>query len=122
MKGEMPGFETILVDLCYEMAHISHVPEARTKPTRSDRLVARISPDDKVLLERAATLEGSSLAAFVVSHIRMAAAEVIRRHDAIQLNRAESERFLKALVAPPGKAPSRLATAMALHHKTVTER
>lgn len=118
----MPGFETILVDLCYGLAHISRVPEARMKPTRSDRLVARISPDDKVLLERAATLEGSSLAAFVVSHVRMAAAEVIRRHDAIELNRAESERFLKALVAPPGKAPSRLAKAMALHQKTVTER
>jgi uncharacterized protein (DUF1778 family) len=104
------------------MAHIPAVPATRTKPTRTNRLVARISPDDKVLLERAATLEGSSLATFVVSHVRMAAEEVIRRHDAIQLNRAESERFLKALAAPPGKAPARMAKALALHRKTVTER
>ena len=52
----------------------------------------------------------------------MAAAEVIRRHDAIQLNRAESERFLKALVAPPGKAPVRLTKALELYRETVTER
>jgi uncharacterized protein (DUF1778 family) len=104
------------------VAHISSVPATRTKPTRTDRLVARISPNDKALLERAATLEGSSLATFVISHVRTAAAEVIRRHETIQLNREESERFIKALVAPPGKTPARLAEALELHRQTVKER
>ncbi|MCU0749061.1 MAG: DUF1778 domain-containing protein, partial [Akkermansiaceae bacterium] len=56
---------------------------------RSDRLVARITPEDKSLLNRAAALEGSSVASFVVSHLRDAAQEVIRRHDSIQLNEAD---------------------------------
>jgi uncharacterized protein (DUF1778 family) len=98
------------------------VPKVNAKPTRSNRLVARITPDDKVLLERAATLEGSSLASFVVSHVRTAAAEVIRQHETIQLNQAESERFLKALVAPPAKATARMARALELYRETVTER
>lgn len=111
-----------VVDLCHGMAHIPTVPTAKTKPTRSNRLVARISPDDKVLLERAAVLEGSSLASFVVSHIRTVAAEVIRQHETIQLNREESERFIKALTAPPAKPTARMTRALELYRKTVTER
>jgi uncharacterized protein (DUF1778 family) len=98
------------------------VPNVKTIPTRSDRLVARITPDDKALLERAATLEGASLASFVVSHVRTAAAEVIRKHETIQLNQAESERFLKALVQPPAKPTARMARALELYRETVTER
>ena len=100
----------------------SGVPEAKTKQNRSDRLVARITPDEKALLERAATLEGSSLASFVVSHVRTAAAEVIRRHESIQLNQSETERFLKALTAPPRQATPRMAKAIDLYQSTVTER
>lgn len=98
------------------------MPKVKTKPIRSNRLVARISPDDKALLERAATLEGSSLASFVVSHIRTAAAEVIRQHETIQLSQTESERFLKALYAPPTKPTARMTRALELYRQTVTER
>ena len=107
------------------MAHFgTHfgVPEAKSKPNRSDRLVARITPDDKALLERAATLEGSSVASFVVSHVRTAATEVIRRYESIQLNQAETERFLKALTAPPQQATPRMAKAIDLYRASVTER
>jgi uncharacterized protein (DUF1778 family) len=98
------------------------VPTVRDKSKRSDRLVARITPDDKALLERAATLQGGSLASFVVFHLCQAAREVIRQHETIQLNECESERFLRALVAPPGKAPARFTKALALYRETVTER
>lgn len=111
-----------VVDLWHGMAHIPTVPVAKTKSIRSNRLVARISPDDKMLLERAAILEGSSLASFVVSHVRTAAAEVIRQHESIRLNQAESERFLKALTAPPAKPTARMARALELYKQTVTER
>ena len=91
-------------------------------PRRSDRLVARITPADKSLLTRAAALEGSSLASFVVSHIRDAAKEVIRRHDSVQLNEAESRRFVEALQAPPTKPTERFTSALKLHQETVTGR
>ncbi len=89
---------------------------------RSDRLVARITPEDKSLLNRAAALEGSTVASFVVSHLRDAAQEVIRRHDSIQLNEAESRRFVEALLIPPTKPTKRFAKALKLHQETVTER
>ena len=95
--------------------------DVRDKPKRSDRLVARITPDDKALLERAALLQGGSVASFVVFHVRQAAQEVIRQHETIRLNESESKRFLQALLAPPGKAPARFVEAMALYRATVTE-
>jgi uncharacterized protein (DUF1778 family) len=89
---------------------------------RSDRLVARVTSDDKALLERAAGIEGCSVAVFVISRVREAAEEVVRRHETIRLNREESLRFAKALLSPP-KAPSkRLKEAVALYRQTVKER
>ena len=94
----------------------------RDRPKRTDRVVARITPDDKALLERAVGLHGGSLANFIVFHARLAAQEVIRRHETIRLNAVESERFVKALLAPPGKAPIRFTKAVKLYRKSVSER
>jgi len=89
---------------------------------RSNRLVARVTPEDKALLERAAGLEGCSVTTFVVSHLRSAAEEIVRRHDTVRLSPAESRRFVSALLALP-KAPAKpMREAVALHRKTVTER
>jgi uncharacterized protein (DUF1778 family) len=110
-----------MLALWHALAHIFDMSTLRDKPKRSDRLVARITPDDKALLERAAALEGASLATFVISHVRTAAQDVIRQHDVIRLNEAESARFMRALVAPPGKASQRFAKAAALYRATVTE-
>lgn len=88
---------------------------------RTDRLVARITSEDKELLERAATLEGCSLAMFVTSRMRAAAEEVVRRHETIQLNRGESLRFAKALLTPPRAPAKRLKDALVLYRTTVKE-
>jgi len=110
------------IDLCHNPAHIPAMATLQNDTRRSDRLVARITPEDKSLLTRAAALEGSSLASFVVSHIRDAAQEVIRRHDSIQLNEFESRRFVEALLAPPTRPTERFVRARKLHQETVTER
>lgn len=89
---------------------------------RSDRLVARVTPEDKALLERAAGLEGCSVAVFVISHVRAAAEEVVQRHNVVRLNQTESQRFVKALIAPPRQPTKRMKTALALHQASVTER
>ena len=89
---------------------------------RSNRLVARVTPEDKALLERAAGLEGCTVTRFVVSHLRAAAEEIVRRHDTVRLNQAESRRFVTALLAPPKPPAKRMRAALALHRKTVTER
>ena len=111
-----------MIELWHKPAHIPAMATLQNDPRRSDRLVARITPEDKSLLTRAAALEGSSLASFVVSHIRNAAREVIRHHDSIQLNETESRRFVGALLAPPAKPTERFTKALMLHQETVTER
>lgn len=95
---------------------------AIASPRRTDRLVARVTSEDKALLERAAQIEGCSVAVFVISHVREAAEEVVRRHETISLNRAESLRFAKALIAPPRPPTRRAKEALALYRKTVKER
>ncbi len=110
-----------MFDLCYHSAHISVMPTSQKADRRTDRLVAWITPEDKALLARAAALEGSSVASFVVSHVRGAAQEIIRRHDFIQLNESESRRFVEALLAPPAEPAERVADALKLYRDTVTE-
>ncbi len=89
---------------------------------RSSRLVARISEEDKALLEQAAGLEGCSVANFVVSRVREAANEVVKRHETIKLNQAESRRFVAALLEKPKATNARMKRALKLHRESVTER
>jgi uncharacterized protein (DUF1778 family) len=93
-----------------------------TAERKSGRLVARVTPEDKALLKRAALLEGRSLGRFVVSHSRAAAEKVLRDGATIRLNAQESRRFVQALLAPPRPATRRFKEALALYRKTVIER
>lgn len=96
---------------------LAHKRHAR----RSNRLVARVTSDDKALLERAAGLEGCSVAVFVISHVRAAAEEIVRRHDTVKLSQTESRRYMEALLAPVKAPTKRMRAALELHRKTVTE-
>lgn len=88
---------------------------------KSDRLVARVTPEDKVLLERAAVLKGCSVGTFVVLHVRAAAEKVVEEHETIRLNVKQSQHFVEALLAPPRRPTKRMREALALYHKTVSE-
>ena len=109
------------LDLWHTLAHISGIVSATTK-RKSGCLVARLAPEDKALLERAAGLEGCSVGRFVVSHSRAAAEKVVREREIIRLNLEESRRFIQALLAPPRPPTRRFKTALALYRKTVIER
>lgn len=91
------------------------------KSQKTNRVVARVSSADKALLERAASLEGRSVAAFVVSHVRTAAERVLQAHETVRLTAAQSRRFVEALLAPPRPPTKRLKSALALHRELVTE-
>jgi uncharacterized protein (DUF1778 family) len=105
----------------HTLAHKITMPTIAT-PRRSNRLVARVTADDKALLKRAAGLEGCSVAVFVISHVRAAAEEIVHRHNTVKLSQSESRRFVDALLAPPKAPTKRMRTALDLHGKTVTER
>ncbi|MEC4868952.1 MAG: DUF1778 domain-containing protein, partial [Jaaginema sp. PMC 1078.18] len=50
------------------------------------KLEARISPETKALLQKAADLEGRSLTDFVVSSVQAEAYRVIQKHQILKLN------------------------------------
>ncbi len=86
--------------MCACAAYIMHMNEVVKEP-KGQRFVARVTAADKLLFQRAATLEGRSMAAFVMIHAREVAQQIISRNDQIQLNADQSTRFVEALLAPP---------------------
>jgi len=79
---------------------------------RAERVEARITREQKKLLERAAALEGRSLTDFVLTSAEAAAAETISRHQLLKLAPEDQGVFADALLHPP--APNRaLRTAVA---------
>lgn len=86
-----------------------------TVPRRRERLEARLSPEQKELLERAAALEGRSLTDFVVGSAQSAAMATIQRHETITLTARDSLAFAAALMQPP--APNERLRAAARRHR-----
>jgi uncharacterized protein (DUF1778 family) len=87
-----------------------------TDPSRSARLEARISIEQKAVLQQAAALSGRTLSEFIVASAQEAASRVIKEHETIRLSRAEQIAFVSALLSPP--APNaRLRKAAAAYRK-----
>ena len=79
---------------------------------RAERVEARVTREQKQLLERAAALQGRSLTDFVLTSAEAAAAKTISRHHLLQLTAEDQVVFVGALLHPP--APSKaLRTAVA---------
>ena len=100
------------------MDHASVAPvreRARKAPRRDERLEARVSREQKNLLERAAALEGRSITDFVVASAQAAAVEAIQRHEVITLTGRDSLAFAQALMNPP--APNEQLRAAARRHR-----
>ena len=91
------------------------------KKRKVNRFVARLSREDKLLFERAAASEGEPMAQFVIRHARKAAEQALNRREKIQLDAAQSRRFVEALLAPQPPATERMKRAARLYRKTVTE-
>ena len=72
--------------------------------SRSERLEARVSMEQKTLFIRAATLQGRSLTDFLVASAQEAAIETVRTHDALRLSERDRRAFVSALLAPPAPA------------------
>jgi uncharacterized protein (DUF1778 family) len=88
--------------------------------TKRERLEARVSAEQKAVLQRAADLEGRSLSDFLIESAQRRAEEVIREHEVIRLSVRDSLLFAEALLNPP--APSeRLRAAFARYREEVVE-
>ncbi len=82
---------------------------------RAARLEARISPQTKALLQKAADLEGRTLTDFVVASVQAAAYRVIEQHQTLKLNIEDSEAFVNAILNP--SKPNEALKSAALRYK-----
>ncbi|MGH8455372.1 MAG: DUF1778 domain-containing protein [Stenotrophobium sp.] len=89
-----------------------------TTTASSARLEARISPQLRNLLRRAAELQNRTVTDFVVSAVQEAALRAVDQAEVVRLTLADQERFARALISPP-KANAALKRAFSRHRKLV---
>ena len=70
-------------------------------PAKLARLEARVTRNQKRLIERAARLRGTSVTNFLVHSAQEAAAETIRDFEVLSLSREDQKLFLDTLRNPP---------------------
>jgi uncharacterized protein (DUF1778 family) len=68
---------------------------------KPERLEARVTREQKQLIEHAAELEGRSITDFVVASAQSAARQVIQDHEILKLTARDREVFVQALLNPP---------------------
>jgi uncharacterized protein (DUF1778 family) len=67
---------------------------------RAQRLEARVTEDQKALIERAAALQGRTVTDFVLTSVQDAARRAIEEHQQLELSMRDSEAFVEALLNP----------------------
>ena len=69
------------------------------------RFDARLNEEQKLLIQRAADLEGRSMTDFVLHSAEAAAERTIEKRAILTLTARESEAFAKAILNPPTPGP-----------------
>jgi uncharacterized protein (DUF1778 family) len=69
--------------------------------SKNARLEARVTQEQKELIERAASYEGRSVSDFVVATVQEAAIAIIQEHELLRLNKSQSRAFVETLLKPP---------------------
>jgi uncharacterized protein (DUF1778 family) len=94
--------------------------ETAKQTTRRQRLVARITDEQKRLFQRAADVQGRNLSDFIVTSVQEAATRAIQDHTAIQLDLAASESFVAEMLKP-SPLPERLQDTIRRYHERTSE-
>jgi len=99
------------------MAQAQRQENVTSARKRGERLEARVTAEQKALIEHAAALEGRSITDFVLASVQDAAKRAIAEHEVIQLSVRDSQAFVEALLnprAPTKRMQERVATYKAL--------
>lgn len=80
-----------------------------TKCRKLERLEARVTREQKRIIERAAALRGTTVTDFVLASTQRAATETIKDFEMLRLHGKACEVFVEALLNPP--SPSAAARA-----------
>jgi len=82
-----------------------------TAARRSERLDARLTREEKEIIETAASLRGTSASDFVRMVIKEAALKTIREHEVLTLSEESRRVFVEALLNPPEPNAKLIAAA-----------
>ncbi|MGD9109080.1 MAG: DUF1778 domain-containing protein [Gammaproteobacteria bacterium] len=94
--------------------------QLRHANTKSKRLEARISTEQKRLFQHAANLLGQSLTDFAINILQKEAKKIIKEHEILQLFFRDQEIFVEAMLRPH-KPNKRLQKAIKLYNKKATK-
>ena len=86
-----------------------------SRSRKQERLEARISQDQKRLIERAAELRGTTVTEFVIASAQQAAADTIKDFEVLTLRDQARKVFVNAILNPP--LPNQAARAAARRYK-----
>ena len=81
---------------------------------RDERLEARVTREEKGMIEMAASLSGASTSDFIRMATRQAALNTIREHEVLTLNEEAKRVFVEALLNPPKPNEKAIAAARRL--------
>ncbi len=95
---------------------MSQAVKRQQRSRKNERLEARVTPDQKRLIERAAELRGSTVTDFVVASAQQAAADTIRDFETLVLRDQARDVFINAILNP--SPPNDAARAAARRYKT----
>jgi uncharacterized protein (DUF1778 family) len=76
-----------------------------SRPTRSEKLDLRLTPDAKVVLQTAAAASNRSVSEFVLESALARADEALADRRSFGLNASQWKEFMAALDAPPRPLP-----------------
>src|ERR1700722_860324 len=98
------------------------MPDAASRSTgsrtRAERLEARVTAEQKSLIERAAALQGRTVTDFVLTSVQDAARRAIEDHHQLALSVRDSEAFVDALLNPQRQSAGRRDTVRRYRERT----
>jgi uncharacterized protein (DUF1778 family) len=102
--------------MCGKLPYIkeSEVIMATATAARGERLDARVTREEKEMIETAANLSGTSASDFIRMAMRQAALNTIREHEVLTLNEEAKRVFVEALLNPPRPNENAIAGARRL--------
>jgi len=89
--------------------------------SRTARLEARVTPEQKALIERAAAYEGRSVSDFLVQRAQDAARAVIEEREVVRLSPSQSKAFVEAMLRSPAPNDALRQAAKEYHRRVVSQ-
>ena len=100
------------------MERKSAMNEVLSVSVKTARLEARLTDEQKALLQHAADLTGRTLTEFVVSSAQEVAARTVREHEALRLSDHDRQIFVGALLR--STQPNKRLRQAAKRYKNIT--